>query len=112
MYQTNDGNSRKSCASPLRARARTDDADTGEGSAAGGREKLEAGDGGVGGTGGGGPNCLREENSQTEGHRCAHDDTVEDKRQLMPQKNRPSTQAPFFCVHHFLSSSQRRRFIR
>lgn len=48
MYQTNDGNGRKSCASPLRARARTDDADTGEGSAAGGREKLEAGDGGGG----------------------------------------------------------------
>lgn len=80
MYQTNDGNGRKSCASPLRARARTDDADTGEGSAAGGREKLEAGDGGGGGPGA--DNCLREENSQTEGHRCTHDDTVEDKRQL------------------------------
>lgn len=53
VYQTNDGNGRKSCASPLRARARTDDADTGEGSAAGGRQKLEAGDGGGGGGGGG-----------------------------------------------------------
>lgn len=50
MYQTNDGNGGKSCASLLRARASTDDADTGEGSAAGGREKLEAGDGGGGAT--------------------------------------------------------------
>lgn len=65
VYQTNDGNSRKSCAVFVRVRASDDDADTGKGNRRrtqkmrSREERTEDG---------GGPNLggsLREENSQT-----------------------------------------------
>lgn len=62
VYQTNDGNGRKSCAGLVRGRASIDDADTGEGSVAAGRQKWEAGEDGEG-------------SEQSRGRRCTQDDT-------------------------------------
>lgn len=57
MYQTNDGNDRKSCAVFVRVRASVDDADTGKGSGEEDEEMRSRGEDGGGPTLGG--VCVR-----------------------------------------------------
>lgn len=78
VYQTNDGNDRKSCTVFVRVHASVDNADTGKGNQRRRTKKWEAGeDGGRPNPGG----SLREENSQTDAHRADLHSGMESKNE-------------------------------